>query len=115
MRNTLLLALTVATVAVPVLAEQAPSTPPAGIQLGASRPAQAATPYARLFETQEALKKALQEKSAGLASAPKSKIVCGMTVIEVGPALDPKMAVTPPKDSKTRFTIRAIDPPICKN
>ena len=70
-------------------------------------------PYSRLFQAREMLKQALDEKRVQ-PGTPKSRIVCGMTVIEVGPELDPKIAVTTPKDDKTRYTIRAVEPPICK-
>ena len=101
MRKTLLLSLLLVAGTMPASADQAPRNP--------------RNPYARLFDVQEALKKAVQEKPASFTAAPRSKVVCGMTVVEVTPALDPKMGVTPPKDEKTRFTIRAIDPPVCHN
>ena len=76
--------------------------------------AQRSNPYAKLFDTRQALQQALQDKSASLTPAPKRRVVCGMTVIEVGPEVDPKMAITPPKDPKTRYTMRGVEPPICK-
>ena len=36
-----------------------------------------------------------------------------MTMIEADPSFDQKMKVTPPKDPNVRYTIRAVDPPIC--
>ena len=36
-----------------------------------------------------------------------------MTIIEADPFFDQKMKVTPPKDPTVRYTIRAVDPPIC--
>ena len=47
-------------------------------------------------------------------AAPKTRIVCGMMVVEADPSLDPKMAVTPPQDQKLRYAIRVFEPPICK-
>lgn len=85
--------------AAPTFAEQAPT------------PRQ--NPYSRLFQARELLKQALEEKRQQ-QSAPKSRVVCGMTVIEANPSIDPKMAVEIPKDNKTRHTIRAVEPPICK-
>ena len=99
MRKTLLLSLLFVAGTMPASADQTSRSP--------------RNPYARLFEAQDALKKAVQEKSASFTAAPKSKIVCGMTVVEASPVLDSKMGVTPPKDDKTRYTIRAIEPPIC--
>ena len=115
MRKALLLSLVFVAGTLPAFADQAPQSPQSSTQLGGLRPERPGNPYARLFEAQEALKKALQEKTASFTTGPKTKIVCGMTVVEVSPALDPKMGVTPPKDEKTRYTIRAIDPPVCHN
>jgi hypothetical protein len=92
-----------------VSADQLTVDPAANAKLGALRQAPQANPYGRLFDVREALKPATNNA----APAPKRKIVCGMTVIEVGPALDPKMALEPRKDPGLTYTIRAIDPPVC--
>jgi hypothetical protein len=47
-------------------------------------------------------------------AAPKRKNVCGMTIIEADPFFDQKMKVSPPKDPNVRYTIRAVEPSICK-
>jgi len=109
MRHALFISLTLLAGAMPVQADQPAATPPSSAQLGAIRPPQN-NPYSRLFELREALKQAQQQVAQ---VAPKKKIVCGMTVIEVGPSIDPKMGVTPPKDPNVRYTIRAVEPPIC--
>jgi hypothetical protein len=109
MRNVLLISITLLGLAIPVSADQAPVSPNSTARFGAQRPPQS-SPYARLFEVREALKSAQQ--AAGVKPASK-KTVCGMTMIEVDPAFDPKMKVTPRKDPNLRHTIRAIDPPIC--
>ena len=70
-------------------------------------------PYSRLFQARELLKQAIEEKRQQ-PGVPKSRVVCGMTVIEANPSSDPRMAVEVPKDNKTRYTIRAVEPPICK-
>jgi hypothetical protein len=98
--------------AVPASADQQTVDRSATARFGVLRPAQA-NPYGRLFEAREALKQATEQAAKNATPAPKKKIVCGMTVIEVGPALDPKMGVTPPQDDKVTYTIRAIDPPVC--
>jgi hypothetical protein len=36
-----------------------------------------------------------------------------MTVIEADPSLDPKMGVTPPKETGLRHRIRGIEPTVC--
>jgi hypothetical protein len=40
-------------------------------------------------------------------------LVCGMTVIPADPAIDPKMRREPAPDG-TRYTLRTIEPPICR-
>ena len=94
-------------------AQQTVIDPAANAKLGALRQATQANPYGRLFDVREALRQATADASRTAAPAPKRRVVCGMTVIEVGPESDPKMAVTPPKDDNVTYTIRAIDPPIC--
>jgi hypothetical protein len=112
MRNALLIAVSLLAGAAPLSAQQEVN-PQANAQLGALRQAQPANPYAKLFATREALNTALQQQRG--TPAPKSRVICGMTVIEVGPESDPKMGVTPPKDQQARYTIRAVDPPICSS
>jgi hypothetical protein len=97
----------------PALGDQSPIDPKAMMRFGALRGEQSKNPYQQLFEAREALRQALADASQHAAPAPKKKIVCGMTVIEVGPEIDPKMGVTPPKDDRVRYTIRAIEPPVC--
>ena len=70
------------------------------------------TPYNKLFQLQplEQVARAQREAAARL-TAPR--VVCGMTLIPVDPAIDPKMVIQP-KAGDTRYTIRAIEPPICR-
>ena len=97
----------------PVLGDQSSIDPKATARFGALRREQSKDPYKQLFEAREALGRALADASKDATPAPRKKIVCGMTVIEVGPELDPKMAVEPKKDPRVTYTIRAIDPPVC--
>jgi hypothetical protein len=117
MRHTILIAsMTLLTGAIPLSADQQAVASSANAQLGALRNAQTSSPYSKLFEVRSALTQAVQQEAqqaAQAAGAPKTRVVCGMTIIEVGPELDPKMAVSPPKDDNVRYTIRAIDPPVC--
>jgi hypothetical protein len=110
MRHVLFISLTLLAGAMPVSADQPTNAPPSTARFGAQRP-QAPNPYAKLFEVREALKQAQQ--AAGVKVVPKKKVVCGMTIIEADPLFDQKMKVTPPKDPNVRYTIRAVDPPIC--
>ena len=111
MRNVSFISMTLFGLAIPVSADQPAVNPQSTARFGAQRPPQS-SPYARLFEVREALKSAQQ--AAGVKAASK-KTVCGMTMIEVDPAFDQKMKVTPPKDPNVRYTIRAVEPPICSN
>jgi hypothetical protein len=114
MRKAHVIAVVLVAGALPVFADQGPATPPMTARFGAQRAAQAPDPYSKLFEARSALKQAVEQQSQK-AAAPKKRIVCGMTIIEVGPELDPKMGVTPPKDDKVRYTIRAVDPAVCNS
>lgn len=69
-------------------------------------------PYAKLFQ-QPAIERTAraQQLATAAAEAAKPRVVCGMTLIPA-PNVDPKMAIEPNTDS-TRYTIRAIEPPIC--
>ena len=97
MRNAAIVVLMLSA-AVPVFADQfAP---------GAAR---AKDPYRTLFRGQELLKKVEVAQPA----VPKAKVVCGMTIIPVTPAIDPNIALEPKKQDEVRYTIRAIDPPVC--
>ena len=111
MRIALLVSVGLLLGALPVSADQTKVNPQATARLGALRPAPAATPYARLFGAREALTQAVQSEAQN--SGSKSKIVCGMTMIEADPYFDQKMKVTPPKNDSVRYTIRAVDPAVC--
>ena len=101
----------VAALAAGLSAEQAPIDPAANAKLAALRKAGPSNAYRKLFEVREGLGKTI-EQAKSTAPAAKRKIVCGMTVIEVGPELDPKMAVTRSKNDVI-FSARAVPPPIC--
>jgi hypothetical protein len=115
MRNIVFISLTLLAGAVGVSADQGVAFPRSAAQLGAQRPAQN-DPYAKLFETRGAVKDALQQAQQQMKAqpAPKKRIVCGTTIIEADQFFDQKMMVSPPKDPNLRYTIRAVEPPICK-
>ena len=110
MQTTLFIAMALFAVAIPVSGEQTAGGPPPTAQPGPRR-SQPASPYSRLFETQDLLKQAQAEAAK---QPPKTTRVCGMTIIEADPFFDQKMKVTPPKDPNVRYTIRAVEPSICK-
>jgi hypothetical protein len=55
----------------------------------------------------------VEAAQAGTVAAPETKVVCGMTLITADPGTDPGIAA-PRRRSPTRYTIRAIQPPICR-
>ena len=42
------------------------------------------------------------------------RIVCGMTIVPVTPAVDPKMVLPPKPDSKVEYKIRVVSPRVCR-
>ena len=51
---------------------------------------------------------AVQQETPAAAS-----VVCGMTVLHGDPTIDPKIAVKP-QDTRTKYTLRVVEPTICK-
>jgi hypothetical protein len=78
----------------------------------ASEPRAGKNPYGRLFEPQP-VRVAPVQASRTPADDLKPRVVCGMTVIPADPSIDPKIRIKR-EDSQTRYTIRAVPPPICK-
>ena len=72
------------------------------------------SPYDSVFrekllrEAQRLLRDRVQE----VAAAPQSRIVCGMTVIQADPAIDPKMVIRAPENGPDQKIVR-IEPPAC--
>jgi hypothetical protein len=50
---------------------------------------------------------------ADAASTAKPSVVCGMTLVPADPKVDARMRVAPP-DSGVTFTLRSVQPKICK-
>jgi hypothetical protein len=101
-------ALVAVVIAQPAFA-QTSVAPPAASRLGALRPAQS-NPYGKLFEARQlAPLRALASKT----ESPKRTVVCGLTIVEGDPQIDPKIAVTKTNEA-VDYTIKKIDPPICK-
>ena len=70
------------------------------------------TPFRGLFQTEDL--KAAAKKSQEPPAPQRPRVVCGMTVIAADPNIDPKMRIEP-KPGHTRYTIRAIAPPVCNS
>lgn len=96
----------VMTTSVNVFASPAPA-----VQSG-WRPHQS-NPYSGLFQPDPLVKPFEVTQATAPATPAKPKVVCGMTVIPVDPSPDPEFTKTPP-DRSTKFTMRLIEPPICK-
>jgi hypothetical protein len=108
MLKAIVVALTLAT---PVIAGQQPSSVSPAARLGAPSQTQPAKPYKNLFKPTTVLPPVAAQSVAGDPLRPT--VVCGMTVIPANPEIDPKMGITPKKSDSTRYTIRAINPPVC--
>jgi hypothetical protein len=70
-------------------------------------------PYSSLFQPAPLVKPGEHTQAMPPPPPAKPKVVCGMTVIPADPRIDPKFTIAPP-DRQTKYTIRAIEPPICK-
>jgi hypothetical protein len=72
-------------------------------------------PYQRLFITPEP-GKAVQVQVAPeilIRPNPQPRVVCGMVVVPVTPAIDPKMVAQSKNDPNVDYKIRKIEPRIC--
>jgi hypothetical protein len=70
-------------------------------------------PYSGLFQPAPLVKPTEGTQATQPATSAKPKVVCGMTIIPADPSIDPKFTKVPP-DRSTKFTMRLIEPPICK-
>jgi hypothetical protein len=71
-----------------------------------------ANPYSRLFQVSSTAEAAARIfRTAPLNQAPIVK--CGMTLIPGDPRIDPGIA-TPQIKEPTTFTMRGVEPPICR-
>jgi len=78
---------------------------------GALRQDVPAKPYRKLFAPEAPARQALPP--AAQQPAPKRRVVCGLTVVEVDKSIDPKMVREFKDANRPRPTIRAVDPPLC--
>ena len=77
---------------------------------GALRQESPAKPYRKLFAPDAPARQA--QPPAGQQPAPKRRVVCGLTVIEVEKSIDPKMVRESKDANRPSPTIRAVDPPV---
>ena len=78
-------------------------------QLGPGKP-RSKDPYARLFSLKQA--QPAPRKWDG-SEPPKRKTVCGLTVWNVEPDLDPRILLKP-RDKSVDFKIEKLAPPVCQ-
>jgi hypothetical protein len=72
-------------------------------------------PYRGLFQPAPLVKPTEPTVVTPPVTPAKPEVVCGTTVITADPSIDPKFRfMIPGPDRPTKFTIRAIDPAICK-
>jgi hypothetical protein len=73
--------------------------------------------YKKLFTVSEdAMQKARTQAAAELqrhAARTQPRVVCGMTVIQADPEVDPKIVHRPAPSPTTTFHIKRIPPPAC--
>ena len=79
--------------------------------LGAPRQDVPAKPYRNLFAPDASARPA--QPPAAQQPAPKRRVVCGLTVIEVDKSIDPKMVRESKDATRPSPTIRAVEPPVC--
>jgi hypothetical protein len=82
-----------------------------------ARDASVARSYRGLFiapaETGNAVQVQLAPEVITRNPNPQPRVVCGMVVVPVTPAVDPKMIIPPKNGPKVEYKIRAIEPRIC--
>lgn len=71
-----------------------------------------ANPYSDLFQPSRPGKPNEQARATQPTPAQPT-VVCGMTIIPADPSIDPKFTRVSP-DRSTTFTMRVIEPTICK-
>jgi len=94
----------------------------AAIELSAVAREQAVSkPVRQLFTIQAAtppdplhFQERLRDLARHTASPIKqSRTVCGLTIWDIDPDLDPRMRLTPPQPPNVTYTIQKITPPLC--
>lgn len=93
----------------PAFAQAVPNGSPRA-RVGAVRLAQS-DQYRKLFETPPLAK--IAGELAAKAESPKRSVVCGLTIVAGDPQSDPKFFVGG-KNNGVHYTMRKVDPPICK-
>jgi hypothetical protein len=94
----------------------APQLPPTSTTTEAATPDKPDRPFAQLFAAMppdaEQPGTSRPPTPARRTSGPRTKVVCGMTLLLVGPDADAGMARPTPKDGVT-YTMRRYPPPMC--
>ena len=75
--------------------------------------ANAQSPYEGAFREEIVqAKRLLRQAMKKVDAAPKQRIVCGMTVIQADPTIDPKMVLRVPENGPDHKIVR-VEPPAC--
>jgi hypothetical protein len=69
-------------------------------------------PYAGLFRGQPSV--SVYDFSGTMSGVPNPRVVCGLTVLQVDPAIDPKMVRLEP-DAGIDFKIHRVTPLLCND
>ena len=83
--------------------------------LGPAKPVPPEKPdpaFSGLFSTQTPGDRQPRPAEPKRGASPRTKVVCGMTLLLVGPQTDPAMPKPSPKDHVT-YTMRRYPPPAC--
>ncbi len=70
------------------------------------------TPYADLFQPP---RDDTPQDDEGENHSLKRRVICGMVVIEVDGSADPRIRAPKLTDDTVRYTMRVVEPSICKN
>jgi hypothetical protein len=80
----------------------------------ASKPRVHTTPYSKLFAVPDLkVTTSTPPRLESVGDVDKPTVVCGMKLIPADPSIDRGIA-TPPRRGDTRYSIRAVPPPLCK-
>ncbi|MEO7271367.1 MAG: hypothetical protein ABIX28_14000 [Vicinamibacterales bacterium] len=67
-----------------------------------------------LLHLQDRVRDRLRVLEAGATRMPPARTVCGLTVWDIDPNIDPRMRLNPPQPPNVTYTIQKITPPVCQ-
>jgi hypothetical protein len=115
-----LVAAVISTAQVPVPPRPVPA-PPAAAETAPIRIAPDFSPGAKTDEPTKKAYEALFQVRQGRTRVPsdpafvsRPRTVCGLTVWNIDPDLDPRIRLKPPQPPNVTYTIQKISPPVCQ-